>query len=492
MRANAARDAQDNLIYPGYPFILFNLIIVNSNCKIMKRCILLIAALFTLSETFAQEGKRFFTRHGLQQMYIDKNFLLVHHNLNIETVDQMDSLFLVIETSWRKHVDDSLAPKLSHEIPKEVLYNVDSYSYMKSLFSITGRTTHPKNIEFHLLKNYMLPALLKDMNALKEDITLQSHRLIWRGSLENTLMLGSNHYQDKEVIDTLYVLMTELDELLRKSLQSMDEETNRYSLSLFNSLKELEYDIKAKYYFARGQQDKAFEHFINGVSTNQYPVFNILPFSKVLIDYFSENGEQDKAFTLLNNIIFSTSNDEVSRDSLATWYNAVDSVRGAELYQRANQKLGRSLLSISGVTLSSNPTEWNYIANRLPNEKLQKAEYILIDFWYTGCKPCIEEIPALNELHDKLQKRDDIIFISLNTDHFEIKRNKEFTNGTIRKHDIRFPVVFDDDATHLSKELNIRGYPTKMIVNKEGQVFEKSNGSYITLSTFNELLSGKK
>ncbi len=456
---------------------------------IKTKYIFLIAAILTLSETFAQEGKKVMPRHSLQQTFIYEHFISGHQKLNIETVDQMDSIFLAIEESWRKHVDDSLASKSTTEIPKEVLYNVDSYSYMWSLFSLTGKTQHPEDIESHLLKNYMLPALLNDLNALKKDITLQSHKLIWVGSLENTLFMGSRYYQDQKVVNNLYRLMTELDERLKESLQNTAGETGKYNLRLLHALREFEYDIKAKYYFANQQEDKAFASFITGVSTNQYAVSNIFPFSKILIRHFSENDAKDKSFTILNNIIFSTSTDEVPRDSLKTWYYAVDSVRGAELYKQAHQKLGGSLLNVSEMTLNSHPKEWSYIANGLQSDKLKKVKYILIDFWYTGCKPCIEEIPELNVLHDKLKKREDIIFISVNTDHFVTKRNKEFVKQAIRKNDITFPVVFDDNTTNISKKLNINWYPTKMIVNSKGEVLEKANSSTITLSTFIELLS---
>ena len=453
------------------------------------RCILLLTVILSLSEMYAQEGKEDMTRHNLQQMIIEKNFITDHPKLNIETADQLDSLFLAAEVSWRKYVDDSITSTSLPEVPLEVLSNIDSYSYWWFLASITGKWQHSEEIESHLLKHYMLPALLKDLNSLQKNITIQSNKLIWRGSLVNTIGMGLNYYQDKEVIDNLYVLMTELEKLLTESIQTMDEEEARYSIKLLNSLKEFEYDIKAKYYFANQQEDKAFVNFITGVSTNQYLVSNIYPFSEALIGYFSEKGAKDKSFTILNNVIFSTSSDEIPRDSLKTWYYAVDSLRGAELYEQASRKLDGKLLSISDVALSTSPKEWNYIANGLPNEKLQKAKYVLIDFWYTGCKPCIEEIPELNDLHNKLKGRDDVVFVSINTDHFRVKRDKDFTSRTIKKHRIEFPVVFDSDSTNISKELNILGYPTKKVVNSKGQVLEKVGGSRITLSTFTKLLS---
>jgi thiol-disulfide isomerase/thioredoxin len=445
--------------------------------------------LFTFTKAFAQEIQTSLPRHSLQQMFIGKQFMADDNKISIESTDQLDSKFLEIEKAWRKYVNDSLALKSTAGIPKAVLHNLDAYTYMLALYNLTGKSDHSQSLEHHLLKKYMLPSLQKDVKALNKDIRIQSHKVIWMGSLSNTLSQGSLYGDDKEIIDQLFSLTNDLKELLNRTQQAADEETAKYSRRLLGELKDYEYEIKAKYFFANKQEDKAMGSFITGVSTNQFLPSRIAPFSKKLIAHYTGKDEGDKAFAILNTMMFSTSTDQISRDSLKVWYDAVDSKRGAALYMRAHKKMGGNLLTNSKVVLKSHPKGWKFLANGLEEEKLQKAKYILVDFWYTGCKPCIEEVPALNEFHEKLKSRDDIVFVSINTDHFSGKKDANFTNGTIKKHSIRFPVIFDDEATSISKELNITGYPAKMIISKEGRLLEKVDGSAITLSTFMELLS---
>lgn len=448
--------------------------------------ILLSATIIFSSGAFAQEDKNIVLRHSLQQRFIIKNFPFNDQKLSIENTNQIDSIFLILDKQWRKYVDDSLASEA--RIPKKALYNLDAYNYMWTLFNLSGKFQHPKHIDHHLVKNYMLPSLVNDLNILKEDIILQFHRLIWMGSLDNTLSKGSIYYEDKEVINNLYALITDLEGLLKEFLPEMDAETASYNRRLLSTIKDNKYDIAAKYNFLNQQYDGSFQSFITGVSTNQYPISRIYSFGKALIAHFSETGAKNKSFAILNNITFSTSIDDIPRDSLKVLYYEIDSSRGPAFYKQVNQKLNGSLLSHSGVTLKSSPDEWNYIFNGLEQDKLQKVEYILIDFWYTGCKPCIEEVPALNVFHEQLRQRDDLVFVSINTDHFEGKRSKEFTKGTIKKFDIKFPVVFDDDESSISKELEVNGYPTKMIMDRNGKILKKADGSAITIYTFKELL----
>lgn len=456
------------------------------------KTLLIIAILFSFIEGFAQENKKYMPRHQLQQIFIVKQFKSTDNKINIETIDQLDSKLLDLEKAWRKYVYDSLASNSSITIPVKILCNLDAYSYLSTLYILTGKRKHPQQIQFHLLKNYMLPSLLEDMESLKQDIENQSDKIVWSGSLENTFIMGSLYFDDKDVVDHLHMLLIEFEKLLSKLQKNPDQEIATYSQKLLNSLKNYKYDINAKYFFANQQEDKALVNFITGVSTNMYLSSRIAPFSKVLISYFTKKGEEDKAFAILNNIMFSTSNDQISRDSVKMWYSSVDSIRGTALYKQANEKLGGRFLIPSEVTLSSLPKEWDFLDNNLKQDKLQKAQYILLDFWYTGCKPCIEEVPQLNELHEKLKERDDVVFISINTDYFNGNKDKRFTKGTIEKYRIRFPVVFDNDTTNISNELNIKGYPTKIIIGRDGKVLEKVDDSEITLRSFEELLSRTK
>jgi thiol-disulfide isomerase/thioredoxin len=90
-------------------------------------------------------------------------------------------------------------------------------------------------------------------------------------------------------------------------------------------------------------------------------------------------------------------------------------------------------------------------------------EWILINYWAEWCKPCIEEIPELNALHQE----SNILVIGINFDKLKGEKLEE----QINKLKVEFPVALND----LSQ---IYGYPypsvlpTTVVLNKNRQVSE--------------------
>lgn len=94
----------------------------------------------------------------------------------------------------------------------------------------------------------------------------------------------------------------------------------------------------------------------------------------------------------------------------------------------------------------------------------------VISFWYVSCPPCIAEIQWLNKLKEDFSN-EDIEFIAISFD------SKEDIKEILKTHPFNFKLY------HLSQEIINKnslalGYPTNLIVNKEGVVtFQKSGGS---------------
>lgn len=97
-----------------------------------------------------------------------------------------------------------------------------------------------------------------------------------------------------------------------------------------------------------------------------------------------------------------------------------------------------------------------------------KGRITIINFWFTGCKPCIIEMPELNRLVDKYS-REGIIFIAPALDDTE-KLRKFFKSN---KFDYRILVEADDFA----KALEIPAYPTHVLVDNTGNIYEIFSGT---------------
>ena len=110
------------------------------------------------------------------------------------------------------------------------------------------------------------------------------------------------------------------------------------------------------------------------------------------------------------------------------------------------------------------------------DQKININEYtgnlLILNFWATWCEPCKEEMPSL----DKLQANpelDNIKIFAINIGRETLdKVNKFFIDLNIKN----FEPYFDPPTT-LAKMFTLRGVPTTILINKEGQEFARIIGS---------------
>jgi thiol-disulfide isomerase/thioredoxin len=134
------------------------------------------------------------------------------------------------------------------------------------------------------------------------------------------------------------------------------------------------------------------------------------------------------------------------------------------------------------------PQNWNFVANAIPAEKIKKVKYYLVDFWYTDCEPCILKIPEFNAFYDKFKNRDDVAFISINTDYLNGKLNENHVLKRSKELHIKFPVVYDNVNSKLNNQLSVHSYPSKFIINNLGEVIAKTDNSELSRTTFEILI----
>jgi thiol-disulfide isomerase/thioredoxin len=333
----------------------------------------------------------------------------------------------------------------------------------------------------------MLPSLISDYQFIKMNPSLSNLKLIWAGSLTNTLRFGVEYYDNTETFRSFYELFKNIKELLH-SFKNSDDETKAYAAKLLNFLNENEYEIETKHYFFNNQQDIAFTYFITGISTNKYPKYRIQPVGEIFLTYYLYKGESDKCLAILNNLFFNTTNDELPRDTLSKWYNIADPANGSKIYNEALNKFSGNYFKPDKRAPIQLPQKWNLILNSISQEKILNAKYILIDFWYSSCPPCIAEVPELNELSSVLKDRGDIIFISINADFSQTQKDSSNVFEVAKKHNIKFPVVSDNKQINFTKQFNVSSYPSKFIINNQGQLIAKEDGSLITLSSFYDFI----
>ena len=129
---------------------------------------------------------------------------------------------------------------------------------------------------------------------------------------------------------------------------------------------------------------------------------------------------------------------------------------------------------IASDDLSTQTIPKNLPLRNLKNKEVQlsdfnpnKGKIVVINFWFIACKPCNMEMPELNKLVEKY-KGSDVVFLAIALD--DPSQLKSF----LKKTDFNYQVlsISDKDVA----PLNISGYPTHLILNREGQLVFKSMG----------------
>ncbi|NUM81985.1 TlpA family protein disulfide reductase, partial [bacterium] len=92
------------------------------------------------------------------------------------------------------------------------------------------------------------------------------------------------------------------------------------------------------------------------------------------------------------------------------------------------------------------------------NTKLLSGKLVVVNFWFISCKPCIEEMPALNLLVKDYEPKGVLFIAPCNDQILEI-------NKFLEKH--KFDYVVIPNAATFSEKLGVEVYPTHLIVDKE-------------------------
>ena len=94
-----------------------------------------------------------------------------------------------------------------------------------------------------------------------------------------------------------------------------------------------------------------------------------------------------------------------------------------------------------------------------------KGKYVLIDFWGTWCQGCVVALPKLNKIYNQIDKTQ-VEFIGIAKD--EPVRLKK---GII-KYQIKWPQILSDSANKLIEKYKITGFPTSILLDREGKILD--------------------
>ena len=100
------------------------------------------------------------------------------------------------------------------------------------------------------------------------------------------------------------------------------------------------------------------------------------------------------------------------------------------------------------------------------------GKLIVINFWATWCAPCVKEMPSLDNLNKDSNFKNLKVF-PVNVGKDSALKTKNFFNDL----NIQNLEIFFDKNLNFVKEFKLRGVPTTILVNKEGEEFARIIGS---------------
>ena len=132
---------------------------------------------------------------------------------------------------------------------------------------------------------------------------------------------------------------------------------------------------------------------------------------------------------------------------------------------------------IKNLVLIKNPKFYEGVVFKNINQKNLdlddfKGSLILLNFWATWCAPCKEEMPSLDSLHSNSNLSNLKIF-PINIGKEDVSKSELF----FKELNIQNLDIYLDAPITLAKKFSLRGVPTTILFNKQGEEFARIMGS---------------
>ena len=209
-------------------------------------------------------------------------------------------------------------------------------------------------------------------------------------------------------------------------------------------------------------------------------------------DAMNENYADFLASTVESN------KDSFSEEEYETLSKDIETIRGIEEEIAKLEK--ESASSESSDSSSSKSDESTAVfkgfkgkdldGNDVDDSLFAKNKVTVVNFWFSGCKPCVGELSKLNELNEKLKEMGGEV-VGINTDTLDnneagIKEAKEIlkAQGASYKN-----LTFDSNSTVGKYAGNIMAFPTTVLVDKDGNIVgEPFMGGIDDQSNYDQLM----
>lgn len=91
-----------------------------------------------------------------------------------------------------------------------------------------------------------------------------------------------------------------------------------------------------------------------------------------------------------------------------------------------------------------------------------QGKVVVLKFWFAACRPCIDEMPQLNSLVNKYKNNSQVVFLGPSLD------KPSRVNSFLSRQAFNYNII--PDSKELANLFKVPGYPTHVVINREGRV----------------------
>ncbi|MDP3609158.1 MAG: TlpA disulfide reductase family protein [Methylophilus sp.] len=101
-----------------------------------------------------------------------------------------------------------------------------------------------------------------------------------------------------------------------------------------------------------------------------------------------------------------------------------------------------------------------------------KGRFVLVNFWATWCSPCVKEMPALDRLAARLEKKG-VVVVAISQDEGGAAQVRPFAEK-LKLTKIR--ILYDPEKRGF-RDYALRGLPTTILISPQGNIVARLEGS---------------
>ena len=185
----------------------------------------------------------------------------------------------------------------------------------------------------------------------------------------------------------------------------------------------------------------------------------------------------DKLFGLMNKNTADSNKDSFTDDEFKTLTDDIETIRKieeqiAEIEKETTEsdKNGQNTNS-EDASPFKNFSGQDFDGNSVDESLFSENAVTVINFWFTGCKPCVAELSKLNELNDAIKSMGGEV-VGINTETFDGNKTAIKEAKTILENQgAKYRNLSIDSSSDAGKYAsNIMAFPTTILVDRNGNI----------------------